>query len=86
MVQFLVLSLVLACRELARLASFGLLGLVWRERRARSDCLGRRLVEFLGFNLLALVCFELARLSLFFGLLAYFILVWFVGLEGLFCF
>ena len=38
------------------------------------------------FNLLALVCFELARLSLFLGLLAYFTLVWFAGLEGLFCF
>ena len=44
------------------------------------------MVEFLVFNLLALVCFELARLSLFLGLLAYFILVWFIGLEGLFCF
>ena len=70
MVKFLVLSLVLACRELARLASFGLLGLVWRERLARLDGLRRRLVEFVVFNLLALVCFELARLTLFLGLLA----------------
>ena len=46
----------------------------------------RRLVEFLVVNLLALVCFELARLSLFLGLLGYFTMVWFVGLEGLFCF
>ena len=46
----------------------------------------RRFGWVLVFNLLALVCFELARLTLFLGLLAYLTLVWFVGLEGLFCF
>ena len=58
----------------------------WTPETQPNDTLRRRLVEFLVFNLLALVCFELARLSLFLGLLAYFTLVWFVGLEGLFCF
>ena len=58
----------------------------WTPETQPNDALRRRLVEFLVFNLLALVCFELTRLSLFLGLLAYFTLVWFVGLEGLFCF
>ena len=37
----------------------------------------RRLVEFLAFNSLTLVCLELAMLVLFLGLLACYTLIWF---------
>ena len=75
--------LALVWLELARLLLFlDLLCLVdLRGLRGRTletqpnDALRRRLVEFLVFNLIALVCLELALLVL--GLLACFTLIWF---------
>ena len=70
---------------------FALLG--WLARLARLNTrnltkrrLRRRLVEFLVFNLLALVFLELARRVRFPRLHACFTLVWFVWSGSLFCF
>ena len=48
-----------------------------RQKLNQTMPLRRRLVEFVVFNLLALVWFELARLVIFLDLLACFTLVWF---------
>ena len=82
----------LACSPTCLLAFFGslcLLILIWfalltcaaradeRQKLNQTMPLRRRLVEFVVFNLLALVWFELARLVIFLDLLACFTLVWF---------
>ena len=67
----------------AYLFCFALLGLTCEARAVEHQKLK---VEFQVFNLLALVCLELARVVLFLGLLAHFTLVWFGWFGSLFCF